>query len=200
MSESNEEFISKDVCEEKHKAVNDKFIDLKANIHTSKESLSNRLDEVDTALLGDRRSPGGLLRDFVDVKNELKDHKDNINEKLQRHEKQVGKDFVHHQEKVASNVKFLSKAVWIAMGLSVMALGGRFFGISIDMIKGMFSVEQTPVVAPAPPVEENTEIPEELQQMIKDFINAYDKYEKIPEENNVINELTDPHNPIGENK
>ena len=160
MSETNEEFISKDVCEEKHKAVEDKFIDLKANIHTSKESLSNRLDEVDTALLGDRRSPGGLLRDFIDIKNELEDHKGSIDEKIKRHEKQISKDFVHHQENVSSNLKFLSKAVWIAMGLSVMALGGRFFGISIEMVKGMFDAEPAPIVAPAPVYEEYPGVPE----------------------------------------
>ena len=174
MDENTQDFVSKGVCEERHQAVSEKFEDLKANIRTSKESLSSRLDEVDVALLGDRKSPGGLLRDFIDIKNELSEHKDAVADELKRHEKQVEKDFNHHKENVSSSLKFQGKAVWIAMGLSVMALGGRFFGISIDMVKGLFDKDKTPVVQEAPIIEEDDSVPEELKQLIKDYLKQKD--------------------------
>ena len=89
MGEDNKDFVNKNICEEKHKAVEDKLIGLKANIHTSKESLSNRLDEVDAALLGDRSSPGGLLRDFVDIKNEFTRHEEEMETKFKYHKEAI---------------------------------------------------------------------------------------------------------------
>ena len=162
MSENNEDFVGKDICSEKHKAVEDKLIGLKANIHTSKESLSNRLDEVDVALLGDIISPGGLLRDFVDIKNEFT-----------RHEEEMETKFKYHKEAIAKDLKFIGWKTWIAVGISVIALGGKFFGISINSIKGLFPEKTTPVVTTAPDVEDNYDntIPIE----VREFVNEENK-------------------------
>jgi hypothetical protein len=157
MGENLDKLVSKDVCEEREKASNNKFADMKANILTSKESLSNRIDEIDVALLGDRRDPGGLLRDIVEMQNEI-----------ERHEKSVQTEMQHHEESIAKDMKYLSKIAWIAMGLSVIAMGGRFFGISIDTIKGIFNKkEPTPISAPAPKIEEDETVPQEIKDYIQ---------------------------------
>lgn len=154
MSENDEDFVNKGICEEKHKAVNEKFVDLKANIHTSKESLSNRLDEVDAALLGDRRTPGGLLRDFVDIRNELT-----------RYEKGINKELKHHKENIAKDMKFMGWKIWIAIVLATLAVGGRISGISI---KDLFQKKPTPVVTTAPVIEEddNNAVPKVIKELV----------------------------------
>ena len=192
-----ENYINKDVCNEKHKFVDNKFIELKANIRTSKESLSNRLDEVDIALLGNRRFPGGLLRDFIEIQNDLQEHKEDIEENIERHEKQIEKDFKHHKETVANNVKFLPKAVYITMGLSVMSLGGKFFGISIDMVKDIFNSESTPIVETDSGVDIIEDVPEKAKYIISNYTDTNDSNNSSSFYNYQIKNNYDS---IGENK
>ncbi|MCK5763844.1 MAG: hypothetical protein KAH05_06975 [Clostridiales bacterium] len=191
MSEGNDSYINKDVCNEKHKFVDNKFIELKANIRTSKESLSSRLDEVDIALLGNRRFPGGLLRDFLEIQRDLEEHKTEIEESISRHEKQIEKDFKHHKETVSNNVKFLSKAVWITMGLAVMSLGGKFFGISVDMVKDIFSNETIPIV------DTVEYVPEKTRNIISNYVDVND----LENSSSFYNyEIKNNYDSIGENK
>lgn len=148
--------VNKDVCKEKHVSVNEKLVGLKANIHTSKESLSNRLDEVSAALLGDRTSPGGLLRDIVEVKKDVERTKTNINEKIK-----------------SQNTK-----ITLCIGLIVILIGGRFFGVSFDTIKKYFKPHSpTPITAPAPIEEENDKIPKEIRDYIKERLNNTEESE-----------------------
>lgn len=196
MADNTDNLVQKDVCEKEHQVIKEKFTDLKANIHTSKESLSNRLDEVDIALLGDRKSPGGLLRDFAEMKEEL-----------DRHEEEVNTEIKHHKENVTKEIKFLNKTVWVAIGISVIAMGGKFFGIDVSTIKNVFSNKTTPVVAPAPEIKENNDVPEELKILIKEFIENQEQYqkkhiniEKPLFENNWTNTINEIITPMEENE
>lgn len=156
MATNQERTVRKDDCEEKHKAVNEKFCDLKANIYTSKESLSNRLDEVDVALLGDRKSPGGLLRDIIDIKEELEEYKEDTT-----------KELGYYKENIINQINYLKWMAWIAMGLAVLAMGGKFFGISLEQIKKHFKPDS--ITKKQTEVKEDV-VPKEIQEYIKQQI------------------------------
>jgi hypothetical protein len=115
------DIVKKDICEEKHKSIKTEIVGLKANITTSKESLSNRLDEVDIALLGDRTDPGGLLRDIIEIEKELK----------------------AHQEKVTKELRKQNNKIYVGLIILALIFGGKFLGVSIDTIKNFFETKTT---------------------------------------------------------
>lgn len=166
--------INKDVCAEKHKTVDEKLVDLKANIRTSKESLSNHLDEVDAAIRGDRNSPGGLLRDVQDMQEEFDTHEGEVRRELDRIEKDVKIEIAHHKENTTKDIVFLRWVIGVSMGLSVLAFGGRFLGFNVENLKENF--KKTPVVQTAPPVEEDKTIPDELKEILEELLKNHTEH------------------------
>ena len=157
MIDNSENLINKDLCKEKHKAVDDNIVDLRANIHTSKESLGNRLDEVDNelqkALLGDVMSPGGILRDIVEIKNDMK---------------RVVDDTEKYEKDVDDKIKIQNFRIKLCIGLVVILIGGKFFGFSLDTIKKYFKPDK-PITSTSSTLteEDSNDIPIEIKEFIK---------------------------------
>lgn len=157
MSENHDNLVPKDICEKEHQVVDDKLVDLKANIRTSKESLGNRLDKVDTelhkALLGDITSPGGLLSDVKALKTNIKKAKE---------------DWEEHKDTIDDKIKTQNFRMKLCLILVGILIGGKVLGFSITAIVDYMKppTKPTPIVAPAPEIEGNDKVP----QAIKDFI------------------------------
>lgn len=173
MAGNHDNLISKDICKKEHQAVNDKLVDLKANIHTSKESLGNRLDKVDIelhrALLGDIASPGGLMADVEDLKTDIKKAK---------------KDWKEHKNILDDKVKTQNFRMKLCLILVGIILGGKFLGYSITTVVDYMkpTAKPTTVVTPSPEIEENNEVP----QVIKDFIKEQLKNKNIENDSEII--------------
>jgi len=157
----NDNKVNKDLCEERNSRIKDSLIGLKANILTSKESLSNRLDKVNDALIGDNSDPGGLLRDVRDMHEKIKSHNDSVDKAIDTHQKLIAKD-----------IKLLYKLTWVTWGFIAILMGGSFFGISIDNIKNF--INPTPIVKTIPKIESTKKIPIEIKEYIKEFLKEND--------------------------
>ena len=149
MAGEHDNLVQKDMCDIEHKIVHEKLVDLKANIHTAKESLGNHLDEVDAevhkALLGNVDSPGGLLADVDDLKTNMKtakidwdEHKKIINDKI-------------------DTQNFKMKICLILVGILI---GGKILGYSITSIVDYMKppIKSAPVVVPKPTIEEDNNV------------------------------------------
>ena len=150
MAENDNQF-NKEVCDLKHSNIKDKLGGLKANIDTSKESLSIKLDEVNSALLGNVAAPGGLLRDTIETNKEIKRHKEDVQKEITR----------------------LRHIVYICFIGVALLLGGKISGLSLNNIIQYF--RPTPVVIPAPEVEKNKDVPVDVQEYIKKQLDTYEK-------------------------
>jgi hypothetical protein len=160
----NENKVSKELCEERNSSIKDSLTGLKANIRTSKESLSNRLDKVNDALIGDASDPGGLLREVRDM-----------HEEINRHNAAVDKEIDMHQKLTAKDIKLIYKLTWVTWGFIALLLGGSFFGISLDKVRSF--VKPTPIVKVIPKTEETEKLPVEIREYIKEILKENDSPE-----------------------
>lgn len=166
MSGDHKNLVTNDSCTDRTNAMTDKIIDLKANIHTSKESLGNRLDKVDSelqkALLGDVGSPGGLCGEVSDLKRDVEEATNNWKE---------------HRKIVDDNVKSQNFRMKLCIILVALLLGGRILGYSISAVVNY--MKPTPITAPAPIEEEDYEIPAKIKDFIREELSKNTPKENI---------------------
>jgi hypothetical protein len=191
MTGKNGDFVKKDICDEKHQIVCNKIIDLKANIHTSKESLSNRIAEVDAALLGDRSSPGGLLRDVIELKKEVKEYNEKTEKELKEYNEKTLQNIITYKENITKDINFLKAIVSFTLGLIVLMLGGKFFGIDLKTCIDYFSRE-TKIVAKNKfdNIDENKHI---IQEFKNDNIRTVSENKIHEEIQNIIKQYLEMH-------
>ena len=166
MSGEHDKLVNKDICEKEHKNLEDKLTDLRANIHTSKESLGNRLDtvhsELNKALLGSISSPGGLMRDVANLKDNAEKQKKSKDE---------------YEKRLNEKINSQNTKIKICLILFSLILGGKFLGFSVkavfDYIKPI--KEPTPIVKPVELEEENKEVPQAVKDYIKQQLEKENK-------------------------
>lgn len=167
MSENHDNLVNKEVCKEKHETVGKNFAEMKANIYTSKESLGNRLDtvgaELRKAMLGNENNPGGVLRDIIEIKRDMK--------RLQATN-------TEHEKRINEKVGTQNFRIKLCVGMVVILLGGKFFGFSLEGVKEFFTLKPpTPIVASSPVIEDDN-VPQEMQELIKQIlIDQKDEHE-----------------------
>jgi len=161
MADKHDNLISKEVCDHKSNEVREKIIDLKANIHTSKESLGNRLDKVDLelqkALLGDVGSPGGLCGTVSELKRDIEEAR---------------KDWIEHKNIIDDKVKTQNFRMKLCFILLALIIGGKFLGFGISTVMDYMRppIKPTPITAPAPIEETDNSVPTELKVLIQEII------------------------------
>lgn len=141
--------VSKEICEEKHDNIKYNLAGLKANIHTSKESLSNRLDKVNDALIGDTSKPGGLLRDIIEL----------------------GKDIKGHKESIKKDIATQNFKMKLCLIMCFLVIGGKFLGTNLMSIKDYFFPSITTTIST--PASKEKDVPIEIQEYIKKQLELY---------------------------
>jgi len=120
--------IKKDIdlqFEEIKKLFKENHLNLKNQIKITKESLHNKIDEIDIAIRGDLNTGKvGVLEKTRDIAHQLQEVRKKIN----------------------NYIKSISLSVKIIIILLLFIVGGKIFGVSLDEIKKYFHKDSPPEV------------------------------------------------------